>query len=217
MAAPPPAAGHAHDPPSSPWARRFPVPKTTHLVENTYHSFLAPKFPNIDDPKYYDRYPKPGVDHCPKNYAESDSVFQSEKVQRRCLWGAETWQVAALNRRLCIPSSADLMFSGHRKDAPEQPSPRGRPYFLRQPAERSDGFTFYQSHRIEVNEKRWLPFLRKDRWFDWVHFSPDETRSRPNKTWSVDDPQLWDALKVSIELTDRILKALLEDKHDGGI
>ncbi|KAI0441105.1 hypothetical protein F4803DRAFT_576844 [Xylaria telfairii] len=208
----------------SPWAWRYPGPKTLGIlpVENTYHSLLRPKFPDIVDPKYYDRYPQRDADHPPKDYAEKDSVFHSEKIQRRCLWGAETWQVAALNRRLCIPSTTDLMFGGHQKrPLREVKRPRtypqlpGEPSWISyEPKPDSDDFAFYQSHRIEVNETRWLPFLRKDRWFDLIRFAPDETQSRPDKPCSVDDPQLWEALKVSLELVDRIFKALLQDKHD---
>ncbi|KAI0185119.1 hypothetical protein EV127DRAFT_473765 [Xylaria flabelliformis] len=75
-------------------------------------------------------------------------------------------------------------------------------------------FSIYLRERIEIDESRWLPFLHKRRWFDWIQV--DGTfESQAKKTWSVDDPKLWEVLRVPLELLNRMLNALIEDKHEG--
>ncbi|RYC57215.1 hypothetical protein CHU98_g9006 [Xylaria longipes] len=227
-------SGHPSSPPSSPWAKRFPLSETNFKVENTYHSLLAPQFPRINDPKYYDQEPDPNIDHIPKTYADIDRLLWSEKIQRKSLWGLQTWQVAALTRRLYFQEDPGMIYGGHREPfrlprgilerfmdvipsfrVPRYASPTRR----REEAEAMSwsnkrDMIIYTRQRIKVDETKWFPFLRKDRWFDWVQFSPDNTRS-PRRTWSVDDPKLWADLSVCIELANRILRSLIEDRHHG--
>ncbi|RWA05682.1 hypothetical protein EKO27_g9425 [Xylaria grammica] len=67
----------------------------------------------------------------------------------------------------------------------------------------------FHANRIKVDEDKWFPFLKKSRWYDTI--GPDQTIGGVN--WSVDNPKIWDVLSISIELLDRILKALVADKH----
>ncbi|KAI0485839.1 hypothetical protein F4859DRAFT_528779 [Xylaria cf. heliscus] len=218
--------GPPSNPPSSPWAKRFPGLESTFMVENTSHSLLAPQFPRINDPKYYDEHPDQNSDYRPQNYVETDNLFWSEKVQREILFGIQTWQVAALNCHLSLPSSTGdgLMFGGHRRPdkteigmldrimaklpllnisgSSSRPSPR-KPAPSTSSHEERD-FLAYQRERIKVDEAQWFPFLRKDRWFDWIQFSTDNTQSRPDRTWSVDDPKVWGALNLRTILYGRI-------------
>ncbi|KAI1322520.1 hypothetical protein F5Y16DRAFT_404384 [Xylariaceae sp. FL0255] len=53
---------------------------------------------------------------------------------------------------------------------------------------------------IAVDESRWFLFFRKDRWYN-------------SALQNVDDLQLWNILRVGIELADRIVKALIKDQH----
>lgn len=39
-------------------------------------------------------------------------------------------------------------------------------------------FMVYQRERVKVDETRWLPFLRKHRWFDWAQVSLTSVQSR---------------------------------------
>ena len=70
--------------------------------------------------------------------------------------------------------------------------------------------------RIKVDETRWLPFLRKDKWYDWIQTSPPAPPGQEGKVWSIDDPEVWEAIKTPLELVDRMFKALIRDKHDFG-
>jgi hypothetical protein len=209
-----------------------------YISENTNHSALAPTLPRIDDPIYYDQEPILAADKLPPSNTDLDTLFWSEATQRGELGGVETWQVAALNRHLRFSPATGYVSGGHR---PIDRAVAGLPFnfgtlnlgaplprsFLQFPGARAwltaggtneeRDFMVYQRERIKVDETRWLPFLRKDRWFDWIQVSPSSVkRSQPGRTWSVDDPNVWEILKVSIELANRMLEALIEDKHDGG-
>ncbi|KAI1738454.1 hypothetical protein F4680DRAFT_449885 [Xylaria scruposa] len=211
--------GHSN-PSSSPWANRFPLDDSTIIVGRTRHSLLAPKNPRINDPKYYDQDPDLDKNHRPRNNQEIDSLLWSEKVQRRTFWGARTFQLAALNRRLMFSNKYGLVTVGsaHRQSLSDRikalinvtPKKPGA-----SPKEEPDHLQIYQRERILVDETKWLRFLRKNRWFDWIQFSPDDGISKPDKTWSVDDARIWNFLGVSLELANRILRALIDEKNDG--
>ncbi|KAI0546728.1 hypothetical protein F4679DRAFT_587253 [Xylaria curta] len=222
------------NPPSSPWAKRFPIDDSTVIVKNTKHSLIAPQFPRINDPKNYDQDPDPNKNHRPQNYKDIDNVLWSEAFQRKVLRGARTFQLAALNRRLMFSTSTGsvAVAGGHRRSLVDRvfrsfsklkvsgsssspPNPQKSPTALNEENEEGTEFQIYESERIQVDETKWFPFMQKKRWFDWIHFSPDDAQSKPDTTWSVDDPRIWSALSVSLELANRILRALIDDRQDG--
>ncbi|KAJ8124859.1 hypothetical protein O1611_g8781 [Lasiodiplodia mahajangana] len=257
------AASSSGSPPSSPWAERFPWKDTTVTLDGITHSFLAPQNPRIEDPKYYDQKPDRTKDHDPRSNKEIDYVLRGEKLQRARLWGVQTWQLAALNRRVVLSTKGDyIVVSGAQRRSlgarvrdrlnqlrisssafsssvrsrvsstsrqqsrmpdtpPQRPRAPGMPVLRSQrlatPSYEGPDFQVYEQERIRVNETEWYPFLKKERWFDWVQFSLETGESNPNKTWSVDDAQIWDALSVSLELANRMLKALVKDQHSGAI
>ncbi|KAI0902924.1 hypothetical protein F4823DRAFT_569205 [Ustulina deusta] len=214
--------------PSSPWADRFPIGDCTFISENTNHSLLAPECPRINDPKYYDQDPIFTNAH-PQSYEDIDKLLWSEKTQREKLFGLQTWQVAALHRYLRFSPDTGFLSGGHRPaDArmtglpfahistlrPSLPLPGLRAWPADMGTNEERNFRVYQRERIKVDETPWFPFLRKDRWFDWTHVSPDFTQP-PGRTWSVDDPKVWEVLSIILELVNRILQALIRDKHEG--
>ncbi|KAI0105333.1 hypothetical protein GGR51DRAFT_520390 [Nemania sp. FL0031] len=75
-------------------------------------------------------------------------------------------------------------------------------------------FEVYERERIKVDETKWLPFLRKNRWFDWIEVESDFA-VEAGRTWSVDDPKVWEVVAIILELVNRILEALIRDKHEG--
>lgn len=77
-------------------------------------------------------------------------------------------------------------------------------------------FAVYQRERIVVDEMKWFDFFRKERWYDWIHVPENFEEDKAGETWSVDDPKLWDMLRVIIELANRMLKALIQDGNKGG-
>ncbi|KAI1127011.1 hypothetical protein F5Y10DRAFT_293250 [Nemania abortiva] len=337
-------------PPSSPWAERFPWEDTTVVLGGTRHSYLAPQYPKIEDPKYYDQQPNRNRNHIPRGDKEIDYVLRGESVQGWHFSGLRTWKLAALNRHIVLSTKGDYMtvpkaqrrslgekviqdlkdlkisFSrlnidktplgrgskrlrqklglrlrpqtpdtpapppqapgtpapppqapgtrsplpqtpgvpapfpqtpgapapfpqtpgvpaplpqtpgapaplsrapgapALRSETPETPTrlsralggPAPRAQRLPTPLYEGPQFQTFEKERIQVDETKWYPFLRKDRWFDWVQFFPGIEPSNPDKIWSVDDAQIWGAISVSLELADRMLKALVKDQHIGG-
>lgn len=222
--------------PSTPWATRFPHRSLTYVSSGQNRSVLAPEYPRMDDPVHYDEALPDPTDNppiVPLDHRDEDRLFWSEKKQRRQLKGIQTWQAAALNRRLRFTSESGYLSSGHSRidwfmdepsDDPE--SSMGVPK-----ADQERDFMIYERERIRVDETQWLPFLRKDRWFDWIEApnvldspeapdprdSPGQPWSPDGHIWSIENPIIWDAVKVSFELANRALEAMIEDKHEGGM
>ncbi|KAI0968329.1 hypothetical protein F4678DRAFT_197781 [Xylaria arbuscula] len=188
--------GVEKDLPSSPWATRFPLDYSVFVSENKNHSFFAPEFPRIDDPKYYDRNPV-FLDRPPNGDADIDRFFCSEYYQEETLYSLHTWQAAVLRRYLQFHPDTGKISGGHQRDDVDD----------------RVGRVVYERERIKVDEATWFPFFQKNRWFDWIE-AADSPDSKP-KTWSVDEPQIWGYLRISIELANRMLLALCRDKHEG--
>ncbi|KAI0974714.1 hypothetical protein F4678DRAFT_457829 [Xylaria arbuscula] len=214
--------------PMSPWADRFRYPELTIIEGGMKHSLLAPRHPAFKDPKYYDQDPDPKAAHPPSNNNDIDRLQWSEASQQAHLEGARTYELIVLNRRLMFPTAAGLRAipGGHRRTSrlsqlfsslhlsrplrirklsgSRKASGQGKVSGLRKSygslagSPRPD-FWMYEQGRIKVDQNTWLPFLRKDRWFDWINFSLVD-RTRPTVTWSVDDEELWSGLSVVIEL-----------------
>ncbi|KAI0457302.1 hypothetical protein F5B21DRAFT_521543 [Xylaria acuta] len=219
--------GRSENLPSSPWAARFPLDLYSFISQNTNHSTLAP-FPRIDDPRYYDQEPEFEEEDIPTKHEDIDKILWSEMVQAYAMHGRETWQTAVLSRYLQFSPTSGFISGGHRPIATRVadlsvsgilPPPQSI-YFvglqtgltaIKTNEERD--FQTYQRERIQVNENNWLPFLQKNRWFDWIQVSPPFEMA--GRTWSVDEPIIWDFLRVVLELVNRILLALIEDKHEG--
>ncbi|KAI8631537.1 hypothetical protein F5Y19DRAFT_493414 [Xylariaceae sp. FL1651] len=185
--------------PLSPWAKRFAIEDgAVPQWDNVTHSGYAPEFPKINNPIYYIARPT-GNFQIPQNNADWDKLFYTEEYQTTKFSGFRTWQVAALNRWVRFSPQTGYISGGHL------PNDVG-------PTEIVNN-NIWQQYRIKVDEKNWLPFLRKDRWHDWTETSPP-AKQATGRIWSVDDPKVWEHLSISLELTNRILQALIEDKSE---
>ncbi|KAI0197911.1 hypothetical protein F4808DRAFT_473487 [Astrocystis sublimbata] len=216
--------------PSSPWAVRWPYQNAITIVENNKkHSEFKPRIPTINDPKYYDRDPDLANPEPPLSYDELDFGFLSEFSQR---WvnRVTTWEAAALNRWVVCPEApAGYVSSGHNPtDKVEYRLPtRGSPNnaqdssFGSSDSQRSvtsaeiENLEIFKRGMIEVDETTWLPFLQKSRWYDWIEVPEAYDHDHPVREWSVDDDTVWAPLKLSLELANRMLNALIEDKNEG--
>ncbi|KAI0544607.1 hypothetical protein F4679DRAFT_589322 [Xylaria curta] len=215
--------------PSSPWATRFPLDELIYTSEQTNHSFFAPKGPTISDPKYYDQRPLPRDAYQPLTLPQLDTLFWTEAWQIDRLVGIPTWKAGAFNRHIHSIPGTGTISGGHQPiDAmkvgfttrfpsarPSGPSPILEALLNSMRTNEERDFAVFLQDRIEVDELGWLPFLQKRRWYDWIQVSKDFD-SPPGRTWSVDDPKLWGILRVSLELLNRMLDALIEDRHEGG-
>lgn len=120
----------------------------------------------------------------------------SELFQNATLRGPLTWQVALMNRWLGASSVGLLSGGNASSDGPLL-----------------EDVLFEES--IDVDENRWFTFLQKDRWYDLIQ-DPDNPQVMGGP-WSVDNPTIWEPLRVCVELVDRILKALISDGHSAQV
>ncbi|KAJ8117642.1 hypothetical protein ONZ43_g4163 [Nemania bipapillata] len=193
--------------PLSPWAERFRhgVPGREELLnDGINHSGLAPRAPALH-PIYYADAPPP--DGNPQTLAELDSIFFTESFQRAYLRGLESWQAGPLMQFVYFSGKTGVMSGGHlMADAePKQPISGSTPE-----THQDVSLRIFHSERIQVDESKWFSFFRKDRWYDRIHPEP----ALGGANWSVDNPQVWDVIRISIELVNRMLRALIEDKHE---
>lgn len=194
--------------PASPWAERFPTFLYNDTARNgsfltwdgSRHSGVAPEIPRIDDPIHYLDVSNLHLYSIAPSDEDLDKLFRTEEFQRRRLYGMRTWESAALNRWVQFSPQFGVMSGGHLlSDVGE---------YAKSCAD------IYNSRKIQVDETRWLPFLRKCMWFDWVQTSPPSESS--GQVWSVDDPRLWNELSMGLELADRMFNALIDDEHPDG-
>ncbi|KAI1321242.1 hypothetical protein F5Y16DRAFT_405316 [Xylariaceae sp. FL0255] len=186
-------ANRRADLPSSPWAERFPYNDYTYVENAANHSSLAPVYPRIDDAKYYDI--PPSDTRAPGDSKEFDRLFWHESLQVRELLGIRTWEAAVLKRRLHLSNDVGFISGGHTPPLNAE--------------EEEATLLAYSRDKIKVDEAKWAPFLRKERWFDWAE--GDSVYG----DWSVEDPAVWDSITTSIELANRMLAALLEERNEG--
>ncbi|KAI1747238.1 hypothetical protein F4782DRAFT_446123 [Xylaria castorea] len=189
--------------PLSPWAERFiealndkSRPVSILKQDAQEHSGFAIEFPRRD-PKFYDNLLFGEDGHTrPKNGAEFDRLFISELLQKRCYGGTPTWKLASLNYYLWASDELGIMPSHLEFDYPD--------WFREE----------YEKMRIEVDETTWFHFLQKSRWYNLTDHPRRPTQPvAKGGPWTVDDPAIWENLSVSIELANRMLKALIFDRH----
>ncbi|KAI1342268.1 hypothetical protein F5Y15DRAFT_430660 [Xylariaceae sp. FL0016] len=179
----------------SPWAERF------GYDSNPFHNEYNPKGqrssginpePPETHPVFYEDPIQP-PDEPTRSNAELDRFYHGLVNQERVNMGLHSPMAAALNGVLDSSPTAQLS-GGHLKSV-----------------DRQANLDTYKNLRIEVDETRWFPFFRKELWYDVGDpmFTEDSTRK-----WSVDDAGVWENLRFTLELADRILKMLIEDKDE---
>ncbi|KAI1751874.1 hypothetical protein F4782DRAFT_531114 [Xylaria castorea] len=195
----------AHARPLSPWAQRFRhglEGREAFLDDIVHHSGFAPELPRLH-PKHYADKPPPA--DSARTTSQLDHLFASEAFQIEYLRGSYSWMVGPIMRHVRFSQKTGLISGGHQAAdyGPVDPSNAA--------TERREDVALrtYHSERIQVDESKWFSFLKKDRWLDWDEPQP----LLDGGNWSVDNPKVWEILSISIELLDRVLKALVADKH----
>jgi len=64
---------------------------------------------------------------------------------------------------------------------------------------------------FDINEADWYDVFQKHHWYDYIT-PADLNTPRPHK-WGVDNPELWDELKVPIDMADRILALVIVETN----
>lgn len=207
--------------PLSPWAKRFGrQEKVVYSTDRIRHSGLAPEYPRLD-PLYYGDNPNPHETF--KGFArgiDEDRLFWSEGYQQlmTCI---QSWQTTTLNNFLYFSPTFPKVPGGHVSgDMATSLNDEEDPASLLNMARRMTGVAYvkkdaafsgiYETERIKVDESTWFNFFKRSRWWD-----PKVPRDLElDLQWSVDDPQVWAVLGIVLELANRMLKALVDDKHD---
>ncbi|KAI0533867.1 hypothetical protein GGR58DRAFT_521066 [Xylaria digitata] len=190
--------------PESPWAVRLEKPGETRNVfiwDNLRHSGYAPEAPRVNDPiRYLDTSDMVHQNEAPDvpNDKDLDKLFRIECYQAHKLRGMKTWEAISLHRWVNFGPEFGSFSGGH---LPNDTGDTARAMAI-----------VYELSRVQVDETRWFSFFRKDRWYDWIQTSPPARVG--GQVWSVDNPNVWKELSVGLELADRALKALIEDKND---
>ncbi|KAF2966108.1 hypothetical protein GQX73_g7465 [Xylaria multiplex] len=192
--------------PESPWAVRLEKRGETRDVfiwDNLRHSGYAPEVPRINNPlRYLDTSGliQHNVPLGVLSDKDLDKLFRVECYQAHKLRGMKTWEAITLHRWVNFGPEFGSFSGGH---LPSDTGDTARAIK-----------TVYELSRVKVDETRWFSFFRKDRWYDWIQTSPPARVGA--QLLSVDNPNIWKQLSVGIELADRALKALIEDKNEDG-
>ncbi|KAJ2992338.1 hypothetical protein NUW58_g2199 [Xylaria curta] len=192
--------------PASPWTERFGVVGgrvygLTKKKDELLHAGLAPSNPRLH-PQYYDFIPSADQFSIPVNDEEIDDILVAEEYQRYLLFGNQSWRIPPLNSVLSWDGSA-ILLGGHQPGDDQL-----YPQLLRD----------YMAQRIEVDESTWLPFFAKDRWYNFDQDFSDTITEADGKTWensawNVDDDRIWNVLRFSIEIANRIVTTLIRDNN----
>ncbi|KAI8623463.1 hypothetical protein F5Y19DRAFT_481665 [Xylariaceae sp. FL1651] len=185
----------------SPWARRFGL--SDEADDSAFkrgpvqHSGFGPEHPVF----YADRPSILGTGIFPRE-SEKDRLFFSDALHHAHFEGILPWQYGPLNLALRF-SDKGYIPGGHQQVTASAfaADPKTRPGWI--------PILLYHGELIKPNEESWLPFLRKDRWFNFGDGEP----LLSGGAWSIDHPLVWEVMSISLELANRILIALIEDSH----
>ncbi|TRX95159.1 hypothetical protein FHL15_003851 [Xylaria flabelliformis] len=142
------------------------------------------------DPYFYGDKPNPKGHQAFSSGYDKDRLFVAEHYLKYFLLSIPPWQLGPMTHALQFSERSFV--------------PGGHVFSLS--GEAHEHRLVYEKERIKVDEDSWFPFFKKDRWFS----SPG---SEPYDPWSVDDPEVWGELRIALELANRILNALIKDKH----
>ncbi|KAI1129141.1 hypothetical protein F5Y10DRAFT_291378 [Nemania abortiva] len=181
--------------PSSPWAERYGIPysdRPDQLFDRfpVKHSFLAPEL------FYADNLSAEGHGIFSSGF-EKDRLFYSEKGFAGLTIGLAPWQLGPMVRYLQFSDQA-IVPGGHTQAAHRQ---------------RHAHKQVYDREIIRVDENSWFPFVKKGRWFGSIASDPQRSGLSGN-LWTVDDPMVWKELRIAIEFFNRVLNALIVDRHE---
>ncbi|RWA07288.1 hypothetical protein EKO27_g7816 [Xylaria grammica] len=171
-------------------------------VKDLEHSGIAIDWPR-KDPKYYNEADVGYFgEHTliPHDGADIDRLLASEQYQKGMFSGARTWELASMNQHLWGSAEYRIFPGGH--------SPADNPEVF---------LEAYERVHFTIDESKWFEFLQKFHWYDLFDDPNRPTRPAVPKgaPWSVDVPSIWEILTPSIELVNRILRALINEQHNG--
>ena len=172
-----------------------------HHPDGRTHSGLAPEFPSLNLHEYTMppnlRPPRPALPR--PSDVELDRLFLSERIQKFGFRGLKAWETLPLT---------EVLYDGFPGAADD--------------GDQWGSWLKFAETIVQVDESTWFEVLKKPRWFDMRRDPRDElTHPIPPLAqfpeervhWSVDIKPIWDILRIALELSNRVLKKLIEEEN----
>lgn len=78
----------------------------------------------------------------------------------------------------------------------------------------TENYQKFESQLFTIDENKWFDIWKKDNWFD-LEEKPRPNEKRPHiSKWTVQDPRIWNELRIIIELSQRILDLLIRERDE---
>ncbi|KAI1322122.1 hypothetical protein F5Y16DRAFT_416371 [Xylariaceae sp. FL0255] len=178
------------NPPLSPWAGRYP----THLASDErpvwFLSLDGKQHSGLayeyptKDPKLYSDETEPDLGDVPSNGNDLVRFFIGEQIQFQALQGVTTAQSTSLNRWAWHSPTVGLLSGGHVPEVPQNQESREEAQARAETTLRN----IFSEESLIVNESNWFSFFQKT--------------------------VVWATLRLSFELANRMLNALIDDEQD---
>lgn len=175
----------------SPWALRFGPLKLSWAIDanGVRHSGLGATHPDLDARYYHD---VDGIDiplknpHVPRpSDTELDALFHRERSQQWILAGPKTRQLGALSAWTFLAESGHTLY--------HEDNLGGVPF--------------------NIDESTWFDFMQRNRWYK-PEVEPTDTVPSPHlEPVSVENEIVWDHMRWSMQLVQRILWLMTEEQH----
>ncbi|KAH9898717.1 hypothetical protein F4778DRAFT_742723 [Xylariomycetidae sp. FL2044] len=187
----------------SDWAQHYGAAPDDFLIEDTpageiVHSGLAPTHPNISVSEYWGTWQPPAGSLPTPGNDELDRLFHHEAEQMRRMNGAKTWQLWAFAEDLYGDKIRSMRGTNREVD---------------------NWDTFSQSSLLQVDESKWPKYVGKHKWLE-LEINPLDSIPNPHpslvaaepKFWCMRNPVIWQHMRVSIELTVRLFRNLIDEE-----
>ncbi|KAK8033830.1 hypothetical protein PG991_003228 [Apiospora marii] len=172
--------------PESPWAQHFTPSKDPFFRQTgdgVHHSGLAPTIPDIPWSKIDQPLPQQQLPL--PNMQELDVLFYSERNQTQNRSGIQSWRLPSLLGGVSKGNDVEI-----------------------------------DPELISVDETQWFNFFKRARWFDLrvdgvagvPNPHPDLLKYH-NNWWTADNPAIWSKLRIVMELMNRIVSTIVEERH----
>ncbi|KAI1308151.1 hypothetical protein F5Y03DRAFT_351449 [Xylaria venustula] len=179
----------------SPWAERLGLSAAcldpAFQKGPLFHSGYAP-----EHALYYADKPDTSSTGTFHNNSEIDKVFYADAQRSSVFPFVELWQLGPLSQSLKFSDQTGSIPGGNKRLSPGQT--------LKSIAE-----LISQGEMITPDEQTWFDFFKKDRWCDG-HVAVPILGDKP---YSIDHPEVGFYMSIVIELANRILNALIQEKH----
>ncbi|KAK7964295.1 hypothetical protein PG988_011269 [Apiospora saccharicola] len=78
----------------------------------------------------------------------------------------------------------------------------------------AENYQKFESQLFTIDENRWFDIWQKNNWFD-LEVRPRFNETKPHiSKWTVQDPRIWNELRIIIEFSQRVLDLLIKERNE---